>query len=156
MSVPLEARFWAKVDERGPSECWPWLGYRHPLGYGQVKAHGRTSLSHRVAYELAHGPIAPGMDILHACDNRWCQNPAHLRQGTHPENLGEMVQRGRSNRGEMRWSAKLTEAQVREIRGLIAEGCASDRDIAPLFGVSPASIRRIRHGEAWKHVAGAA
>jgi len=28
------ARFWSKVDKRGPDDCWEWNAHKYPNGYG--------------------------------------------------------------------------------------------------------------------------
>ena len=56
---------------------------------------GRPLRAHRMAYEVAKGDIPEGMHILHSCDNPKCCNPAHLRPGTHQENMDDMQARGR-------------------------------------------------------------
>lgn len=80
MSIPLPP-FWHRVE--WTPGCWPWLGYLQPsAGYGM---HGRR-LAHRVAYELAVGPIPQGLELDHLCRNRGCVNPAHLEPVTHRTN----------------------------------------------------------------------
>ncbi len=83
---PLAVRYWAKVDKRGPDECWPWLGNKNRHGYGQIypgadraKRPGATMFAHHVALELAGVEVPPGMVRDHICRRRDCQNPAHLR-----------------------------------------------------------------------------
>lgn len=95
---PLAERFWEKVDRRGPDECWMWTASRRALGYGQIRIGGKSRKAHRVAYELANGPIPAGMAVLHGCDNPPCVNPAHLRAGTMTDNVRDMVTRGRCYR----------------------------------------------------------
>lgn len=59
-------------------------------GYGLMKAGGKTSRVHRVAYKHFVGPIPDGMTLDHLCRNRACSNPAHLE----PVSVGENVLRG--------------------------------------------------------------
>lgn len=68
-------------------ECWPWQGNRKPSGYGRVYiGHSKYALAHRVAYELANGPIPADLTIDHLCRNRSCVNPAHMEAVSRAEN----------------------------------------------------------------------
>ena len=91
---PLGAdrRFWAKVDRRGPDECWPWLSATDRAGYarfGSVTRYG-TNIAHRIAWMLVNGPIPDGLDLDHVrargCVLRSCVNVNHLEPVTHFEN----------------------------------------------------------------------
>jgi hypothetical protein len=89
--VEVAERFWAKVDRRGPDECWPWTGAVQSRGYGIFRVDPETLvLAHRLAYELAVGPIADGLDIDHVhdrgCTTTLCCNWGHLEPVTNAEN----------------------------------------------------------------------
>lgn len=83
---PWPERFWVKVDRS--DGCWLWTGALDHAGYGRVGVgKGRTKLAHRVAYELAVGPIpdeTPHLD--HLCRNTSCVRPDHLEPVTQEEN----------------------------------------------------------------------
>jgi hypothetical protein len=89
VSRPAGDRFWEKVDQRGPDECWPWLGWRTPKGYGMFRPHlhSTTSTATRFAYEQRVGPIPVGMHLDHLCRNPPCCNPSHLEPVTPRENM---------------------------------------------------------------------
>lgn len=81
----LEQRYWAKVDVRGPDECWPWTGSLHGDGYGLIwngenSRKPKCDRAHRVAWDLAGNelPVWPKV-IDHTCRNRACQNVRHMR-----------------------------------------------------------------------------
>lgn len=93
------------------SECIEWPGARDHNGYG----YGRITIGrkryrvsqHRMAYELAYGPIPKGMFVLHSCDNPPCVNVTHLRLGTQVDNMADTVARGRQGR----YNAKKTHCK---------------------------------------------
>lgn len=84
-STPSKAdRFHAKVDKSG--DCWEWTGSRDINGYGKMIVDGKLVGAHRIAYELANGPIPAGMTIDHRCFNGGCVRPSHLRLATQKQN----------------------------------------------------------------------
>lgn len=74
-------------------ECLRWKGSRNWGGYGQISVGGRQQRVHRVAYELAKGPIPEGLEIDHLCRVRDCINPDHLEAVTHQENIRRVYER---------------------------------------------------------------
>ena len=106
---------------------------------------------HRLVLEAFVGPCPPGCETRHLngnpADNRLC----NLAWGTHRENAADKVRHGTAPRGERNPSAKLTEADVREVRTLVEQGY-TQRDIADRFDVGPIAICHIVTRKAWKHV----
>jgi hypothetical protein len=91
----IAERFWPKV-RKGP-DCWLWAACT-ANGYGTIGSggkHGHQLLAHRVAWEMAYGPIPPGLCVLHHCDNRLCVRHGHLFLGTHKDNTQDMMAKGR-------------------------------------------------------------
>jgi len=137
----LAARFWAKVDKRGPDECWPWTGGKRRKGYGAIGEGGRGGkmlVASRLAYELQNGPIPEGHQVLHSCDNPPCCNGAHLFTGTNLDNIGDMREKGRQR--YVGGPRKLTEEQRQAIR----LDTRPQDDIARDFGVDQSTISRIK------------
>lgn len=87
------ARFWSKV-EKTPT-CWLWKGTLHSAGYGHFQTNGCRYFAHRASYVIAHGPIPPGLSVLHHCDTPDCIRPDHLFLGTQTENMRDMLDKGR-------------------------------------------------------------
>ena len=143
----MAARFWAKVDKRGPDECWEWTGMRTVDGYGRIKFDRRRLVASRVLWEITHGENPGDKHVCHKCDNPPCCNPAHLFLGTPLDNVRDMLAKGRCKppRGEDHAHARLADSQVREIRELLAAG-ELHRVIAARFGVHKSTISAISIG----------
>lgn len=145
---PLKERFWAKVDKRGPDECWLWKKVSSP-GYGKIMLEDQTlALAHRLSFFWAYG-YWPPEDARHTCHNRACVNPRHLLEGTRAQNMQDMVDAGRSLVGERQPNHKLTWAKVAQARREHAAG-ASARSLAIENGVSERTMRQALAGETWK------
>lgn len=152
--MTVEERFWSKTR---PAEngCIEWTGACHPYGQFHL-APGTTIAAHRFAYALAKGPIPdyPGSFVLHSCDNPPCVNPAHLRVGTHQDNMDDMFSRGRFRggppTGPANSSCRLSEQQVMEIRRL--RGIESQRALSQKFRVGTSTIVAIHLGQTWREV----
>jgi hypothetical protein len=82
--ITLQERLEARTDKSG--DCWLWTGVKDRGGYGNLKIKGRSRTVHRLAYELAHGPIHDGLQVDHVCHVRACLNPGHLRLVTPGQN----------------------------------------------------------------------
>ena len=131
--------------------CIEWPKGRDPKGYGITSIGGKQLRVHRVAYEWAFGFIPDGLCVMHQCDNPPCINPGHLFVGTHQDNKADAVLKGRHAHGETGGHARLTEAQVLEIRAREASG-EHTLALAKEFGVNGKSISMICNGDRWRHL----
>ena len=154
MDEKTVARFWSKVDRRGPDECWPWRAGRHWQGYGQFKLNGKKQLAHRVAFFIAEG-MWPEPNALHTCDNPPCCNRAHLFEGSQADNMRDMSDKhrapGGSARGTANGSTRLTVESVIELRALCVAG-VSQSEVARRLGVGHTTVWRAVHRKTWAHV----
>lgn len=121
-------------------DCLIWPFWRDKHGYGPS----------RKMCIAAHGePASKELHAAHSCGNGniGCMNPKHLRWATQKDNAGDMVDHGRSQRGEKCRMAKLTESDVHKIRVTRRnESCAS---LAREFGVARWTVSRARSRETW-------
>lgn len=154
LTTQQQEQFYAKVSKT-PTErgCLEWLGTCNPNGYGYF---GRHYYTHRVAWELANGPIPDGKSVLHHCDNRLCVNVDHLFLGTQADNMRDMDDKGRRSapprlKGEQNPKARLTAEQVLEIRSEKYAGWKQS-DIARHFGITQVQAGRILNRESWAHL----
>jgi hypothetical protein len=108
------ARLWINVRVAGPSECWPWMGSIHEGGYGTFYIGRLYCSAHRLMMEYVTGRT-PTLYVLHSCDNRRCVNPAHLREGTHEENMADRVARRRTASGPRQSEAIRTGWALRRV-----------------------------------------
>lgn len=81
------------IDKNG---CWLWQRSLSAWGYGQQRYHNYPTYAHRLAWKLFHGPIPPGLWVLHRCDIPRCINIAHLFLGTARSNVRDMCRKGRA------------------------------------------------------------
>lgn len=156
-------RFYRFVEE-GPNGCWLWTGAVDKDGYGRFWWKGRTRRVTHFVFEVLKEPLSNGLQACHHCDVRRCVAPEHLYAGTQQDNVRDTWRRGRCSvnarpqRGEANGLAKLTEAQVEEIRTRYRAGQAgvasgtSLRGLAKKFGVSKFTIQSVVHHVTWRHV----
>lgn len=145
---PWEDCFWEKV-EKG-SGCWEWTGATTSAGYGQLSVNYKDKGAHRISWELANGPIPPGMFVCHCCDNPHCVNPDHLFLGTPKDNLADAAAKGRMSRGEQHYRTTLTEWQIREIRRLASERNLSSSEISAELRVSYYAVYGVVTHNSWE------
>jgi len=100
--APIAERLRARIVV-AVSGCHEWTGYRDSDGYGSISVDGKMIATHRLAWFLANGPIPPGMQVLHHCDNPPCGQTepseafpdGHLFLGTNADNVADKIAKGR-------------------------------------------------------------
>ncbi len=144
-----EQVFWDSVNKT--DGCWEWARGT-ATGYGCFTYKRQRILTHRYSWEIHNGPVPAGLFVCHHCDNRLCVRPDHLFVGTDADNVQDMVDKGRSCKGEKNPKAKLTEGEVIYIRKTHAKGQCTYASLAVRFGVSSVLIAKIVKRHLWRHI----
>ena len=113
-ALPLQDKMDSLTTKTGT--CWNWEGPANlSNGYGTVTIDGTREYAHRVAYEMAHGPIPKGMRVDHKCHHPLCVNPEHLRVVTikqNAENYGGLNVTNSSGYRGVYWHAQSSKWNV--------------------------------------------
>ncbi len=149
--MTIVERFEANIARCPMSGCWLWLGTAGTKGgYGRLRIEGtRWIRAHRFAWQLWRGHIPDGLSVLHRCDTPLCVNPNHLFLGTPKDNVADMVAKGREAKGEVTGNHRIKAAQVPTIRA----DSRKPTEIAVDYMVHEKTIRDIKTGRTWKHIA---
>ncbi len=149
-NINTKRDIWKRIDKKGENECWNYIGYLRN-GYGRIQINYRYYLAHRIVYEDIYGSIPDGMCICHSCNNPSCCNPKHLYMGTQTDNMKQMVNDGRTGKGEDAGGVKLTEKSVLEIRKLYFSGEYSQKKLGEIFRVTQSNISYVIN-KTWKYL----
>lgn len=109
----------------------------------------RQSRVHRLVLEAFVGPCPDGHEASHVNGDRIDNRRTNLRWESHTVNVGRRVDHGTLAAGERHGCAKLTAAQVREIRASAASGLTR-RAIGQHYGVSRSAVDHIVNGTSWR------
>lgn len=78
-----------KVSDSG---CWEWQGYLQ-YGYGNTRCNSKTWPVHRLVASMTDEAYSAHLAVHHACANRACCNPDHIKVVTPHDNTAEMFER---------------------------------------------------------------
>lgn len=148
--------FYENMRLKESTGCLEWTGHRYPQGYGRCLAvigEPETLRAHRRAWEMKHGEIPKGMDVLHKCDNPSCVNVDHLFLGTDIDNTRDKQSKKRDYKlaGADHPLTPFAPEDVRRIREAALFG-ARPIDLARSCGVSDAAIHSIVARRSWAHL----
>lgn len=145
------------------SGCWEWTGVLNG-GYGHLSIHGKRILAHRFSLQQhLKREIPASLEVRHMCNNPRCINPEHLKEGTHSENMNDMVLSNRQARGKTlsdkligiphpktagskNGRAKISEQDAIHIRN----SNESHASLSRQYGISNTQVKRIKNNESWK------
>jgi hypothetical protein len=141
---PCQTFFDKHVGYQG-NKCVIWPYHISKAGYPRL---GSTGTAHRLMCEATHGQRpSEEYQAAHDCGNRSCINPQHIRWKTPVENAFDRVIHGTHQFGEQIHTAKLSVAQVAEIR--MSKGDRQS-DLADRYGISQTNVSAIIRRETWK------
>lgn len=149
--IPIENRFWQKVDKSNPNGCWNWIASKKSQGYGMVRANGIVVGAHIAAWKYIYKKELPGgMCVLHKCDNPSCVREDHLFLGTVIENNLDRDKKNRTARGENSSCVRLTWDEVCMIRAIWNLGMFRLYPMAKAYGINQGHLWQIVNNKIWK------
>jgi hypothetical protein len=138
------------VETPGPLDtpCLIWQRSCRSAGYGVFMYDNKRYATHRAAYMAVHGPIEPGLSVMHKCDVPKCCNVNHLHVGTQFENMQDVIKKGR----RPQTIKKLQPERVSELRRLYTTEGVSTIRLAAMFNMDRRCVARIVNGRTWAHL----
>lgn len=122
-------------------------------GYRQLWTREGHRSVHRLVCEAFHGTPPSGLHVARHLDGDKLNNSAsNLAWGTGSENMADSRRHGTDPLGSRNPAAKLDEATVAQIKGLLTDERGNRAALARQFGVSPSMVERIANGKNWVHV----
>lgn len=146
------AAFLAAIPAEG-NGCLRWPYATNGVGYAQINIKGKKLLVSRIVCERRHGPPpSPRHVAAHECGkgHEGCVAPWHLSWKTPAGNMADRERHGTMRRGEDCSYAKLSTADVLEIKRLL--GTKSQREIGLAFGIEQSAVSSIARDLIWAHV----
>ena len=131
---------WIEEDRGYETSCLIWNRAKNPRGYGL--SYGKASegegrrrgVAHKIRWEELHGPVPPGKELHHRCEQEDCGNDEHLELLTRAQNC------------RLKQATKLTMEKAREIRASTLSQAALGRK----YGVSRSCIKSVLIETTWK------
>jgi HNH endonuclease len=160
LSIDNDGRVW-RVRAFGEPITPRRLLRRTKLGYLQINAVvpsvGRCllCLAHRLVWFHFNGPIPEGLTINHKNGDKTDNRPGNLELATRKEQMlhsRDVLKNAHGQRGRQHHEARLSEADVREIRRRYAAG-EQQRSIASAFGIHQQQVSKIVTRRRWASVA---
>lgn len=141
---------WGEVSLRWPGKLLTLLSIRG--GYKKVLLSKDGKVANKVVSSLVMeafiGPRPKGLFVLHGDGDPENNRVSNLRYGTQKENMMDSILHGTRPKGVLCTGAKLTPAQVSEIRTSQETNAA----LARRFGVDTSTVRLARTGRNWRHL----
>jgi len=152
-------RLMRKVKPDPETGCWFWTGAKTSSGYGTIGFNSEKHYTHRLMHKIHNGFLSDDEPfVCHTCDNPSCINPDHLWSGDHRDNMKDAAEKGRMSggavTGESHGEAKLTEADVIELRERYATEAVSQATLGEDYGITQGQVGGIVRGEKWKTAGG--
>jgi hypothetical protein len=128
-------------------------GYKH-VGLWRNRRRQTVKVHHLVLEVFGPPRPSPKHVARHGPGGSGDNRPGNLCWGTYAENEADKLRDGtnRYAEGEQTGSAKLTVAQVIEIRTKYGAGGVTHRALAQQYGVDHGTIGRIIRGQKWRSV----
>jgi HNH endonuclease len=113
----LRQRFAANVDRSGGHHLW--TGSKKADGTGKMKVDSKAVTAQRVAWELTHGQLPPGVEVRACPEDRACVRIEHLSLRRPPSG-----RRGTPTRSRSRGGGSKVEVRPGVWKLSVSAGCA--------------------------------
>ena len=143
-------RLEASLEPLTESGCYVFTGWTRD-GYGRIIVNGKRISTHRLAWELANGPIPKGLCVCHKCDTRRCCRIDHLFLGSPADNSFDKCSKNRQARGRTHTIA-VAKVLNEDTALAVFKASGPQKEIAARFGINNRMVSKIKRKQSWKFI----
>ncbi|HEV2294077.1 MAG TPA: HNH endonuclease signature motif containing protein [Tepidisphaeraceae bacterium] len=129
------------------------LSQNRTKAYLCVKAGDKRRYVHQLVCAAFYGPRPDGYDCCHNNGNPRDNRASNLRWDTRKANVADSIEHGTHYYfapQEQAYNRKLTEFKAVALKGDLAAGGKSQRQLAKEYGISPAAITYLKQGKTYR------